>query len=562
MLIIAVLASAASVIALFITFPLSMLHMVVLALLGVSVACAIVAIIRSHKKSQLAQFDLLSIREALERKLDTNHEEDQALLVQLEDSLQGVQRDISGKLDDVSRETASVASEMAVTTNNMSTILINQSNSIRKLEQADQSLERRLTSLVKELELFRSDFTGQFKNLSSDSGELVVSLGGLTQLTSGIESEIKAQQDQSIQFSSLLRETSSMLQTLQQECQEQFDSQNTEHSSLLALLEENVKKLTTVKTQNTKGFKAQKEASAKQQDVLGRVEQMQHDLHLALDQSLVKIGDDSMAISTAIENLTSMNTTETEKHHLACEILSQLIAENDTSIGDLHKLMTRMKDDSSQEFSRQAEVLTALDSKVGSQQNAVVAAMKQVEHSHRPQGRLEGDLSNLSLPDLLQILQLAKKTASIILKDINGSLYLEKGMLVYVRQGKFAGIQAFIRIMMLERGYFSVRFDVLPNSLPKKTRALIPELLTVIAEVDEIKERVSTLRDTIQKESNLDHVLIQLPAEGVEQSVLQTFNHQAPASLDELVVFMGKGVQENISLLEELYETGDLILSS
>ncbi len=83
-----------------------------------------------------------------------------------------------------------------------------------------------------------------------------------------------------------------------------------------------------------------------------------------------------------------------------------------------------------------------------------------------------------------------------------------------------------------------------------------------IAEVDEIKERISVLNDKIQKTSKLDSFLIKLPGKGVPKSVIQTFNHETPARLDEIVVLMGKGVQENITLLEELYDKDKLTLIS
>lgn len=562
LLILTVLSTAACVVSLFVSFPLSTQHIVALVLLAVATVSAIMAVLRLHKDKEMARFNLESMREALEEKVQQSHKEQQVSFTHLEESLAEVHKQMDGQMRVAHGEILTLANEISVTTSNMNSLLITQSNGITKLEKSDQHMGRLLVSMGKDFEQFRNEFIPQLATIATQVNEAGQGLSILSDLTIEINKEIKGQKKKNSAILSLIEETATLLQAGQQEGESQFESQNMQHDSLIALVEENSSKLQMLQEENAASVHAQTEMDTEQRNSLARIEQGQREVRSELDLQMIKVGEEVMVVSVAIQQLVAMDGSKTEKQQMACEMLSQLIAENDAAIRDVHQLLTSIMEDFCLAFESQEGVLTALNSKVSSQQNAVVAAMKQVENSHCPQGRLEGDLTNLSLPDLLQILQLAQKTASIILSDINGSLYLERGMLVYVRQGKFAGIQAFIRIMLLVRGYFSVRFDVLPNSLPKKTRALLPELLSVIAEVDETKERISVLSDKIHKKSKLDSFLVQLPRKGVDKSVTQTFNHETPARLDELVVLMGKGVQENITLLEELYDKGKLTIIS
>lgn len=132
----------------------------------------------------------------------------------------------------------------------------------------------------------------------------------------------------------------------------------------------------------------------------------------------------------------------------------------------------------------------------------VNAALRRVVRNRRTEGVMEGNLSDLGLSDLLQSMELGSKTASIALKEIDGDIFIENGMLLHVRQGFFTGDDALTRVFLLEKGSFSVRFNDLPANIPHKdAKPLMSVLMGVLADVDEIKDmvRVMGLQDRLLK---------------------------------------------------------------
>ncbi len=121
----------------------------------------------------------------------------------------------------------------------------------------------------------------------------------------------------------------------------------------------------------------------------------------------------------------------------------------------------------------------------------VNAALRRVVRNRRTEGVMEGNLSDLGLSDLLQSMELGSKTASIYLKEIDGDIFIENGMLIHVRQGFFTGDNALTRVFLLEKGSFSVRFNDLPANIPRNdAKPLMSVLMGVLADVDEIKDMI------------------------------------------------------------------------
>ncbi len=630
LLISAILASAIGTITLLVTFPLSIQHMVAMALLTVAIATTIIACNRFLQEREQQKSTLNATLQRQENIIRQQNDGLQTYLANLESFVKLENELIIKKIISMEAEIATLIQKFSSFNSTTSSRLTSQDEGLERLKKSVQNMGVLLTTFSKAQENFRSKAATAFKELkdaaSKQAEQQNQELVTLEELSTKTETEFAAQKIHIKTIHSLLRDTASALQTLQQESESQFEHQSNGRDALAALLTEtrsqveklqkvtatsfteqskvstainqqannNYNLIESLHTETTELSTAQQKditalnlgqtslqnQATGQQECLTRIEKGQLSKLAEIDQTITKLEEEVTSSVEAIRLLAEGNSSDFAKQQLSSEILAQLLAENETSLTALHTisqdnfssqqkhlqaattLLVDIKNENNTELANQTQVLTALNSKIGSQQNAVVAAMRQVEHSHRPQGRLEGDLTNMALPDLLQILQLAKKTASIFLKEIDGAIYLEKGLLVYVRQGKFAGIQAFIRIMMILHGYFSVRFDTLPSSLPKKPRPLIPELLSVITEVDEIKNNLSDLTSKIEKESGLNNFLVQLPAEGIDKAILATFNYQAPAQLEELVILMGKGVQENITILDELHDNGQLTLIS
>ena len=96
-------------------------------------------------------------------------------------------------------------------------------------------------------------------------------------------------------------------------------------------------------------------------------------------------------------------------------------------------------------------------------------------------------LDHMGLVELLQPLEIGKRTAFVKLKDIDAELVIEKGVSVYMRQGKFTGLDALDRILLGEKGRFSIAFTEIPANFTKQPVQLTKAIMDSISYLDEVK---------------------------------------------------------------------------
>lgn len=103
-----------------------------------------------------------------------------------------------------------------------------------------------------------------------------------------------------------------------------------------------------------------------------------------------------------------------------------------------------------------------------------------------------GNLSQMSLPDLLQILELGWKTGVISLTRDNetGSIYLQNGKIVHALWHKLTGPDAFFRLIRWKEGQFKFTEKPLPDSavtMSESSQGLVMEGLRQSDEIEKIK---------------------------------------------------------------------------
>ena len=91
------------------------------------------------------------------------------------------------------------------------------------------------------------------------------------------------------------------------------------------------------------------------------------------------------------------------------------------------------------------------------------AALRRTERYRRTEGVMEGDLSDINIVDLLQSMNLSSKTAFIHLEELDGEIFVQNGSDMYVRTSGFINDQALVRLLLLEKGTFSIKFGELPT---------------------------------------------------------------------------------------------------
>lgn len=102
---------------------------------------------------------------------------------------------------------------------------------------------------------------------------------------------------------------------------------------------------------------------------------------------------------------------------------------------------------------------------------------------------LNGQLSAVSVTELLQTMEQGRRSCTINLPDLQGSIKLEQGGVARVTQGEFSGPGALQRILFLEKGRFTLALDEAPpepSGAATGASFLLLDALTCIDEVNNL----------------------------------------------------------------------------
>lgn len=123
----------------------------------------------------------------------------------------------------------------------------------------------------------------------------------------------------------------------------------------------------------------------------------------------------------------------------------------------------------------------------------IKASLRKTARYRKAQGMLSGNLSDMSLTELLQSFEQGAKTATVLLHEMDAAVYMEDGRFVHARQGRFEGEPALERIFLMEKGSFSISFGELPADVPREPQSLMSILMGVLATVDEVNAHLARL---------------------------------------------------------------------
>ncbi len=169
-------------------------------------------------------------------------------------------------------------------------------------------------------------------------------------------------------------------------------------------------------------------------------------------------------------------------------------------------------------------------------------------------GRLEGFLSDISLWVLLQSLGDAQKTVRITLENMDGEIFIREGNLVYVAMNHFTGESALTRLLLLEKGHFTVRFDNLPDITDENSITLISILMKTIAGVDEIRDQINAS----QNENRILDIDETHPASPDFPGLTQ-YREMFPATYLDILTRLSGALEENFKLIESALQQGVLV---
>ncbi len=151
---------------------------------------------------------------------------------------------------------------------------------------------------------------------------------------------------------------------------------------------------------------------------------------------------------------------------------------------------------------------------------------------------LSGDVKAMGLGDLLQNLGQSSRTGRIELPDMDGEIIVSADELVFVRQGVHEGMEALLRLMLLERGRFEVSYQEVPGVKTGQEIPVIRALLNVSNEVD-------CLRMAVEKTGQADP-LLELVDKKCDDSAIDVLQGSFPLRFFALVAAMEQSVEKNV----------------
>lgn len=183
----------------------------------------------------------------------------------------------------------------------------------------------------------------------------------------------------------------------------------------------------------------------------------------------------------------------------------------------------------------------------------VKSSLRRGKRFRQSESSTVGNLADISLPELLQTMELGKKTVHLSLPDMGGDLYVEKGTLVHAKIGSSEGVPAIQRIVFLEHGYFTISFEPFPKTLKKEQMSIQSVLMDTMRYVDELRR----ILEGISKEKN---PLLRINDTGLPE--IDKFKDLSPITLNDLVIKMEGDLKESAEKIMQVFSKGKILTVS
>ncbi len=174
----------------------------------------------------------------------------------------------------------------------------------------------------------------------------------------------------------------------------------------------------------------------------------------------------------------------------------------------------------------------------------------------------QGDLSQMSIVDLLQTMEFGQKTGVLHLDkgERGAKLFVKQGRVVHAVCENLVGERAVYRTLVWSDGQFRIEFKKnlqIQETITVSTQALIMEGMRRIDELERIKEQLPPfdIRLTIDSETILEEHPDRFPAK--IENILAEFN--GLATLEEVVDALPYDDLESLEIIGKLYFQGFLI---
>lgn len=154
-------------------------------------------------------------------------------------------------------------------------------------------------------------------------------------------------------------------------------------------------------------------------------------------------------------------------------------------------------------------------------------------------GQIQGDIQAIGLSELLQNIAQSGRTSKIVMPDMEGEIVAADGNLLLIRQGEFSGLEALLRLLLAEKGHFSVQYDHVPEESVTPVQSVFAALLTAANQVDQLKIAAETTGQA--------NPLLKISPQGCEIAEIDALIPRFPLSLFDLVAMLPGGIEDNMN---------------
>ena len=168
-------------------------------------------------------------------------------------------------------------------------------------------------------------------------------------------------------------------------------------------------------------------------------------------------------------------------------------------------------------------------------------ALRRTARYKRNISTMDGNLKDFAISELLQTFDISGSNVYIEFSEMNASVAIDKGEILSVVLGDFSGFDALIRMMILNKGIFTVKFGLSKPGVdqsPMSIQGAIMDAVTTMDEMYRILSKVALPEDTVV-------ITGELP----EESVFKTAKALGPVTFKELICIAAGDVKQNAEII-------------
>lgn len=166
----------------------------------------------------------------------------------------------------------------------------------------------------------------------------------------------------------------------------------------------------------------------------------------------------------------------------------------------------------------------------------VKAALRRGGRYRRNENAMHGSLLDMCLAELLQTLDIGRKTACIHLPDISGCLCTSAGTICHASFRNFRGVDAVMRLFLLEHGSFYLKFGPPDSGVEIHNLPIQSTLFETVTYIDELRAIIRTIAE--------DNVMLEMQ-DAVAFPEIDRLKSMFPCRLYDLIAMMDGDMKEN-----------------